>query len=74
MPKLYRHQIVGNSISDSIIEGLTFNENYTYGEGASMAIVENNAIYNNAKGPSMIILGEVSANPQEYMVLEKGRH
>lgn len=26
-------------------------------------IVENNAIYNNAKGPSQIILGEVSANP-----------
>jgi len=25
--------------------------------------VENNALYNNAKGPSQIILGEVSANP-----------
>ncbi len=56
-------KIVGNSISDNVIEGLTFNENYTYAEGAPAVVVENNAIYNNAKGPSMIILGEVSANP-----------
>ncbi len=56
-------KIVGNSISDSIIEGLTFNRNYTYAEGSPAVIVENNAIYNNAKGPSMIILGEISANP-----------
>ena len=36
--------------------------NYTYAPGAVL-VVENNAIYNNAKGPSQIILGEVSANP-----------
>ena len=54
--------ITGNEISNSTIEGLTVNENYTYAPGAVL-IVENNAIYNNAKGPSQIILGEVSANP-----------
>ncbi|MDO5848579.1 MAG: right-handed parallel beta-helix repeat-containing protein [Methanobrevibacter sp.] len=56
-------KITGNSISNNTIEGLTFNENYTFAEGSPEVIVENNAIYNNAKGPSMIILGEVSANP-----------
>ena len=54
--------ITSNEISNSTIEGLTVNENYTYASGAVL-IVENNAIYNNAKGPSQIILGEVSANP-----------
>ena len=54
--------ITGNEISNSTIEGLTVNENYTYAPGAVL-VVENNAIYNNAKGPSQIILGEVSANP-----------
>ena len=54
--------ITGNELSNSTIEGLTVNENYTYAPGAVL-IVENNAIYNNAKGPSQIILGEVSANP-----------
>ncbi len=54
--------ITSNEISNSTIEGLTVNENYTYAPGASL-FVENNAIYNNAKGPSLIILGEVSANP-----------
>ena len=54
--------ITGNEISNSTIEGLTVNENYTYASGAVL-VVENNAIYNNAKGPSQIILGEVSANP-----------
>ena len=54
--------ITSNEISNSTIEGLTVNENYTYAPGASL-VVENNAIYNNAKGPSLIILGEVSANP-----------
>lgn len=55
--------IIGNSISNNTIEGITFNENYTYAENAVQPVVENNAIYNNAKGPSRIILGEVSANP-----------
>ncbi|WP_299524762.1 right-handed parallel beta-helix repeat-containing protein [uncultured Methanobrevibacter sp.] len=55
-------KITSNEISNSTIEGLTVNENYTYAPGATL-IVENNAIYNNAKGPSQIILGEVSANP-----------
>ncbi len=54
--------ITGNEISNSTVEGLTVNENYTYAPGATL-VVENNAIYNNAKGPSLIILGEVSANP-----------
>ncbi len=54
--------ITSNEISNSTIEGLTVNENYTYAPGATL-VVENNAIYNNAKGPSLIILGEVSANP-----------
>ena len=54
--------ITSNEISNSTIEGLTVNENYTYAPGAVL-VVENNAIYNNAKGPSQIILGEVSANP-----------
>ena len=56
-------KIIGNSISNSTIEGITFNVNYTYRENAIQPIVENNAIYNNAKGPSMITLGEISANP-----------
>ena len=56
-------KIIGNSISNSTIEGITFNVNYTYSENAIQPIVENNAIYNNAKGPSMITLGEISANP-----------
>ncbi len=54
--------IRGNEIRDSVIEGFTANENYTPATGATL-IVENNALYNNAKGPSQIILGEVSANP-----------
>lgn len=54
--------ITGNEIRDSIIEGFTANENYTPATGATL-IVENNALYNNAKGPSIMILGEVSANP-----------
>ena len=54
--------IRNNEIRDSVIEGFTANENYTPAAGATL-IVENNALYNNAKGPSQIILGEVSANP-----------
>ena len=56
--------IKGNTITQSVVEGITFNVNYTYTENASQPIVEDNAIYNNAKGPSMMILGEVSANPE----------
>ena len=56
--------IKGNTITQSIVEGITFNVNYTYAENATQPIVEDNAIYNNAKGPSMMILGEVSANPE----------
>jgi parallel beta-helix repeat protein len=54
--------ITGNEIRESIIEGFTANENYTPSTGATL-VVENNALYNNAKGPSLMILGEVSANP-----------
>ena len=56
--------IKGNTITQSVVEGITFNVNYTYAENAIQPIVEDNAIYNNAKGPSMMILGEVSANPE----------
>lgn len=54
--------ITGNEIKESTIEGFTANENYTPATGATL-IIENNALYNNAKGPSLMILGEVSANP-----------
>ena len=54
--------ITGNEIRESVIEGFTANENYTPSTGATL-VVENNALYNNAKGPSLMILGEVSANP-----------
>ena len=54
--------IKSNEITKSTIEGFTANENYTPKKGAKL-IVENNAIYNNALGPSLMILGEVSANP-----------
>ncbi|WP_409200070.1 right-handed parallel beta-helix repeat-containing protein [Methanobrevibacter sp. DSM 116169] len=56
-------KIVGNLISESTLEGLVFYANYTFSANAIQPLVENNAIYNNAKGPGLIILGEVSANP-----------
>ncbi|MDL2246110.1 right-handed parallel beta-helix repeat-containing protein [Methanobrevibacter sp. OttesenSCG-928-K11] len=56
-------RLIGNLISNSTLEGIVFAANYNYSVGATQPVVENNAIYNNAKGPGLIVLGEVSANP-----------
>ncbi|AMD17186.1 hypothetical protein TL18_03605 [Methanobrevibacter sp. YE315] len=55
--------ITSNWISDSVLEGIRFNEGYDLAENAVEPKVTNNAIYRNARGPSMMILGELSANP-----------
>lgn len=55
--------ITSNCISDNVLEGIRFNAGYDLANGAIEPIVTNNAIYRNAKGPSMMILGELSANP-----------
>ena len=55
--------ITSNLISDNALEGIRFNEGYDLAENAVEPIVTDNAIYRNAKGPSMMILGEMSANP-----------
>ena len=49
--------------SDNVLEGIRFNAGYDLANNAIEPIVTNNAIYRNAKGPSMMILGELSANP-----------
>ena len=55
--------ITGNLISDNALEGIRFNAGYDFAENATHPLVTDNAIYRNAKGPSMMILGEMSANP-----------
>ena len=55
--------ITSNCISDNVLEGIRFNAGYDLANDAIEPIVTNNAIYRNAKGPSMMILGELSANP-----------
>ena len=55
--------ITGNLISDNILEGIRFNAGYDLANNAVEPIVTDNAIYRNARGPSMMILGELSANP-----------
>ena len=55
--------ITGNLISDNILEGVRFNAGYDLAKNAVEPIVTDNAIYRNARGPSMMILGELSANP-----------
>lgn len=55
--------IKSNHISDNVLEGIRFNAGYDLAENAAEPIVTNNAIYRNARGPSMMILGELSANP-----------
>ncbi len=55
--------ITSNCISDNVLEGIRFNAGYDLANNAIEPIVTNNAIYRNAKGPSMMILGELSANP-----------
>jgi hypothetical protein len=56
--------ILYNWISDNALEGIRFNAGYDLAENAVEPDVNDNAIYRNAKGPSMWILGELSANPE----------
>ena len=60
-------KVTRNIISGSVTEGIRFNAgfNSAYGdaENAPIPYVADNAIYRNAKGPSLWILGEMSANP-----------
>ena len=55
--------ILSNWISDNALEGIRFNAGYDLAENAAEPNVNDNAIYRNARGPSMMILGELSANP-----------
>lgn len=55
--------ITGNLICDNSLEGIRFNAGYDLAENCIEPIVTSNAIYRNAEGPSMMILGEMSANP-----------
>ena len=55
--------ITSNLITDNVLEGIRFNEGYDLAQNAVEPLVTDNAIYRNARGPSMMILGELSANP-----------
>ena len=55
--------ITQNTITDNVLEGMRFNAGYDLAENAIAPHVTDNAIYRNARGPSMMILGEMSANP-----------
>ena len=55
--------ITSNLIADNSLEGIRFNAGYDLAENYVEPIVTDNAIYRNAEGPSMMILGEMSANP-----------
>jgi hypothetical protein len=55
--------ILYNWISDNALEGIRFNAGYDLAKNAVEPNVNDNAIYRNARGPSMMILGELSANP-----------
>ena len=56
--------VTQNTITDNVLEGMRFNAGYDLAENAVTPIVTDNAIYRNARGPSMMILGEMSANPE----------
>ena len=56
--------ITSNLIADNSLEGIRFNAPYDLAENAVEPYVTDNAIYRNAEGPSMMILGEMSANPE----------
>lgn len=56
--------ITQNTITDNVLEGIRFNAGYDLAEDAIEPVVTDNAIYRNAVGPSMMILGEMSANPE----------
>lgn len=55
--------ITSNLITDNVLEGMRFNAGYDLAENAVTPVVTDNAVYRNARGPSMMILGELSANP-----------
>lgn len=55
--------ILSNWISDNVLEGIRFNAGYDLALNAIEPLVTDNAIYRNARGPSMMVLGELSANP-----------
>lgn len=55
--------VTQNTITDNVLEGMRFNAPYDLAKDAVEPIVTDNAIYRNARGPSMMILGELSANP-----------
>jgi nitrous oxidase accessory protein NosD len=57
-------KITSNLINENSLEGIVFWKHYDLVKNAVYPIVTDNAIYNNAKGPSMMILGEISANPE----------
>ena len=57
-------RILSNLINENALEGITFWKHYNLTNTSIYPVVEDNAIYNNAKGPSMMILGEMSANPE----------
>ncbi|MDO5860886.1 MAG: right-handed parallel beta-helix repeat-containing protein [Methanobrevibacter sp.] len=56
--------ITQNTITDNVLEGIRFNAGYDLAENPVQPLVTDNAIYRNARGPSMMILGELSANPE----------
>jgi parallel beta-helix repeat protein len=56
--------ITQNTITDNVLEGIRFNAGYDLAENAVEPVVTDNAVYRNARGPSMMILGEMSANPE----------
>jgi len=55
--------ITSNLIADNSLEGIRFNAGYDLAENVVEPVITDNAIYRNAEGPSMMILGEMSANP-----------
>ena len=55
--------ITSNLIADNSLEGIRFNAGYDLAENVVEPVVTDNAIYRNAEGPSLMILGEMSANP-----------
>lgn len=55
--------ITENLITDNVLEGIRFNAGYDLAQNAVQPHVTDNAIYRNARGPSKMILGELSANP-----------
>ena len=57
-------RILSNLINENALEGVTFWKHYNLTDSSVYPVVEDNSIYNNAKGPSMMILGEMSANPE----------